>query len=122
MLSHNERGMFGTILESTSAVLFFATPHSGTYSEPYVDILSRVGLTLLFPTSPEELLEHYRLLYYIRVQKSVPGLRLVADAFIEHAYRIPVSSFVEDAPLPGLTKVVSISVSDRYVELILPSW
>jgi hypothetical protein len=98
--------MFGTVQEATSGILFFATPHSGTSVETYEDVLLRVSLNMLFSETPDELLEHFRLLFFLKIRESAPILRELAEEFCIHAYQTPVVSFVETLPLPGLNKIV----------------
>jgi hypothetical protein len=98
--------MFGTIQEAVKAILFFGTPHSGTYAESYANILALLGLNTGFSSLVDELVQHFRVSLSVRLQESAPVLTKLNEAFCEHAYCVPTVSFVEDVPLPGLDKIV----------------
>jgi ankyrin repeat protein len=107
LLAHNEQGIFGTIQEATSGILFFATSHSGTSSETYEDVLLRLGSIILFPTLRDELLEHSRLLFFLKIREIAPVLRRLAEEFGTLVYQLPIVSFVETLPLPKVKSIVS---------------
>jgi hypothetical protein len=108
LLSHNEEGVFGTIQKALGGIHFFATPHSGTSSETYEDVLLQLGFSILVSTLPDELLEHCRVLFFIKIQDSAPVLRDLSTDFGIHAGAIPIASYVETLPLPGMKKTVRL--------------
>jgi hypothetical protein len=103
------------LYEAKKAILFFGTPHSGTYSLSYEDVLLNIGITLLFPTIPDTLLEHFRACFWIKLHQDIATLEKLAEEYRIHAYQIPVASFVEDAPLPGKTRIVSPKLLSVYI-------
>jgi hypothetical protein len=105
----NEQGIFRSIYEAKKAILFFGTPHSGTYLLSYEDVLLNFGMTLMFPTLSDALLDHFTALFFINLQQSVSTLEKLAEEFRIHASEVPVAS-VEDVPLRGTKRIVSLNL------------
>ncbi|RSL74566.1 hypothetical protein CEP53_000140 [Fusarium sp. AF-6] len=102
LLASNERGLFGSLRQSTCAILFFATPQRGTSSEYYDDVLCNIVDAMTFRNTIDRLLEYFRndILESIRCN----GTRLcqLAKKFHSEAYHLQhVSSFVETSAMPG---------------------
>jgi hypothetical protein len=57
---------------------------------------------------PDELLEHFRVLFFIKIQEKAPVLRELSTEFGIHADDIPIASYVETLPLPGMKKTVRL--------------
>ncbi len=109
LVASNERGLFDQVRESVCAMLFFATPHSGSGSEFYTDILCNVADAMLFPTLADKLLDSFRTSVLENFRSNTKLFSKLADTFQSGAYAIPqISSFVEKSPLPGAKAVVRI--------------
>jgi hypothetical protein len=107
-LAHNEEGLFGTTQKALGGVHFFGTPHSGTSSETYEDVLLQLGLNILVSTLPDELLDHFRVLFFIKIRDIAPVLRELSTEFGIYADDIPIASYVETLPLPRMKKTVRL--------------
>ncbi|RMJ15462.1 hypothetical protein CDV36_004852 [Fusarium kuroshium] len=114
LLASNERGLFGSLRQSTCAILFFATPQRGTSSEYYDDVLCNIVDAMTFRNTIDRLLEYFRndILESIRCN----GTRLcqLAKKFHSEAYHLQhVSSFVETSAMPGQRDMLVGKVSGR---------
>ncbi|RSM16134.1 hypothetical protein CDV31_004597 [Fusarium ambrosium] len=114
LLASNERGLFGSLRQSTCAILFFATPQRGTSSEYYDDVLCNIVDVMTFRNTIDRLLEYFRndILESIRCN----GTRLcqLAKKFHSEAYHLQhVSSFVETSAMPGQRDMLVGKVSGR---------
>ena len=108
LLASNERGLFGSLRQSTCAILFFTTPQTGTRSEYYDDVLCNIVDAMAFANTNDRLLEGFRKAIHESIRSNGNRLCQLAKKFHSEAYHLQhVSSFVETSPIPGHKDIVS---------------
>ncbi|KAI8650410.1 hypothetical protein NCS57_01374600 [Fusarium keratoplasticum] len=114
LLASNERGLFGSLRQSTYAILFFATPQTGTRSEYYDDILCNIVDAMAFANTNDRLLEGFRKAIHESIRSNGSRLCQLAKKFHSEAYHLQhVSSFVETSPIPGHKDILVGKVSGQ---------
>jgi hypothetical protein len=100
--------MYGAILEAICAVLFFATPHSGSALKYHREVLCNVADALLFNTLPDKCLSTVRAALLESLGSDAMVNKQLAEAFERQAHWLDqISSFIEKSSLPGEKDVVS---------------
>lgn len=121
LLASNERGLFGSIRQSTCAILFFATPQAGTRTEYYDDVLCNIVDAMAFANTNDRLLEGFRDAILGSIRSNGSRLCQLAKAFHSEAYHLQhISSFVEASAMPGQKDIVStVTHTPRFYPLLI---
>jgi len=104
IIAKNESDHFPGIGDAVSGILFLGTPHQGSPSATYANILAQITNIFVVGTQVSRLTGRIRtdLLKSLKTKES--ELLKIAEDFRVHTTKIKISSFIEQVNMAGLNQ------------------
>jgi hypothetical protein len=114
IIAKNESGNYPGIADYVRAILFLGTPHRGSTTARYGEVLAQIANVFVVATQTSRAsgTMRYELLKSLRASEN--GLLAIAEDFRVHTARIKIFSFIEQKSMKGLNQRV------RYLNIISP--
>jgi hypothetical protein len=114
IIAKNESGNYPGIADYVRAILFLGTPHRGSTTARYGEVLAQIANVFVVATQTSRASGTMRSELLKSLRASENGLLAIAEDFRVHTARIKIFSFIEQKSMKGLNQRV------RYLNIISP--
>jgi hypothetical protein len=115
IIAKNESGNYPGIADSVKAILFLGTPHQGSTTARYGEVLAQIANVFVVATQTSRASGTMRSELLRSLRASENGLLAIAEDFRVHTARIKIFSFIEQKSMKGLNQRVRCLTSQRFL-------
>jgi hypothetical protein len=113
IIAKNESGNYPGIADSVKAILFLGTPHQGSTTARYGEVLAQIANVFVVATQTSRASGAMRSELLKSLKASENGLLAIAEDFRVHTAQIKIFSFIEQKSMKGLNQRVRCLISQR---------